>query len=610
MIVNFVQTNGGIRDVKLIRPGYPADKPPTFSNSFLKAIRPFSVLRFMDWSSTNNRDPLWPAETDWSDRKLTTDATQKPFGKKLGGVAWEYVIELANLTGKDIWVNIPASASDGYVQQLAKMMHDQLNPGITIYLEYSNEVWNGLFGQTRWNSDAAADEHFNDPDSELNYDGGTFSRDRLERRRVAQRLIQISQIFANEFGQGSLNKTIRPVLAWWTIFQSQYRDQLEFIKNVFGPPSQFVYGIAAGTYYSDFDASEEASVDDLLDALEESSDSDVSDRTSLKNLADEYGVQLFAYEGGPDSGGTNMPDPVSNVGNRILAQRHPRMKEILLHDLEDNWFGIGGKLYMYFTLSSAYGRWGMWGLTEDITRLDSPKFEAIYELVGGTTSSQATGATFPQYVDGQGNQTRVVLKNNSSESDGGAINFMDNTGQIVDSVGFDLGPWSSLDVETDGSGQLTSGVIQVESERGASSSIEGTQVFQVLGSYVSVDASPVRRTHQVYVSMLPGSEKTGVALYNPHDSPVTLTAVLLNGKGARAKTKLIEIQPGEQLMGFIDEHPFFDDYFSANPSKFRGTMNLSVSTDSGIAAVGLIQKADSGALLAVSTSSQIYQPEN
>ncbi len=82
---------------------------------------------------------------------------------------------------------------------------------------------------------------------------------------------------------------------------------------------------------------------------------------------------------GPDTGGGK----VENVANRIRANRDPRMKEIIVHDARDNWFRRGGDLYMYFSHCSPYSRYGGWGLSEDIDNLHTPKWQAIYELVGG-----------------------------------------------------------------------------------------------------------------------------------------------------------------------------------------------------------------------------------
>jgi len=42
----------------------------------------------------------------------------------------KYVALLANQAGKDIWINIPASATDDYVRQLATLLHARLNPAL------------------------------------------------------------------------------------------------------------------------------------------------------------------------------------------------------------------------------------------------------------------------------------------------------------------------------------------------------------------------------------------------------------------------------------------------------------------------------------------------
>ena len=62
-----------------------------------------------------------------------------------GGVPVEEIVALANATGRNIWVNIPHHASDDYVRQFAKMLHDTLHPQIMVRLD-TDEVWNGRSG--------------------------------------------------------------------------------------------------------------------------------------------------------------------------------------------------------------------------------------------------------------------------------------------------------------------------------------------------------------------------------------------------------------------------------------------------------------------------------
>jgi hypothetical protein len=62
-------------------------------------------------------------------------------------VAFEWQIDLCNRTKKDYWVNIPHQASTDYMSKLAALIHDQLDPSLRVYVEWSNEVWNGSFPQ-------------------------------------------------------------------------------------------------------------------------------------------------------------------------------------------------------------------------------------------------------------------------------------------------------------------------------------------------------------------------------------------------------------------------------------------------------------------------------
>src|SRR5205823_7580756 len=58
------------------------------------------------------------------------------------GIAPEYMIELCNELNADMWVNIPYLAQDDFTVNFAKMVRDNLRPGLKVYVEWSNEVWN------------------------------------------------------------------------------------------------------------------------------------------------------------------------------------------------------------------------------------------------------------------------------------------------------------------------------------------------------------------------------------------------------------------------------------------------------------------------------------
>ncbi len=56
------------------------------------------------------------------------------------------------------------------------------------------------------------------------------------------------------------------------------------------------------------------------------------------------------------------------------------MKDLVRNDLDQHWYKAGGGLFMYFTYS-AFSRYGMRGLSDDVTKTDTPKWQAVREIL-------------------------------------------------------------------------------------------------------------------------------------------------------------------------------------------------------------------------------------
>jgi len=371
----------GFSNLKLIRPGYPANTKQVFTTEYLKALKPFAALRFMDTLATNH-NPGYYGDAghhalEWQDRRLPMDATQQETGNKYG-LAWEYIVSLANETGKDAWINIPIAASDDYIRQLAQFLKLKLKPNIRIYIEHSNEVWNFGFPQYIYNKLAAIDE-VKKGGSPLNSDGSQ-DQEVWTHRRHLKRLHDIAMIFKDAFGADQMLTRIRPIYASWLISpDAHFKDVLQWGANQFGEPKSYLYGIAAAAYYSDEKSAKDATPEQVLVTMQKASDENMKFHAQLKPLADQYGLKYTQYEIGPDSGGGRL----DNLANRIRANRIPGMKDVVLHDAT-KWFEMGGDMYMYFASPSAYSRYGCWGLSEDIRQLNTPKWQAIYQMTGTT----------------------------------------------------------------------------------------------------------------------------------------------------------------------------------------------------------------------------------
>ncbi|AMV40734.1 hypothetical protein [Planctomyces sp. SH-PL62] len=388
LVVSFTKTRrdaeapegSGITALRIIRPGYPADAKQVFTNEFLRSLRPFAVLRYMDWLETNHNPGFYGDAgrhaLEWADRRPADYATQAGTSDGKYGVAWEYIAALANETGKDLWINVPVAATDGYVRELAKFLKAELKPGLKLYVEHSNEVWNFGFPQYIYNKLAAIDE-VERGGSPLNADGSK-DQEAWAHRRHAKRLVEIGRTFRETFGADQADR-ILPVYASWAISpKAHYADVLDWVKATYGEPREHFHALADASYYNVGKAAKDASPEQLVAAMRASSDANLAHRMKIREIADRYGVKHFQYEIGPDVGGG---DP-TNVGNRILANRLPAMESLLLHDAVDNWFDRGGDLYMYFAHISAASRYGCWGLSEDVDQLDTPKWRAIYKLTG------------------------------------------------------------------------------------------------------------------------------------------------------------------------------------------------------------------------------------
>lgn len=386
-------TGKGIKNVKMIKPGYQADEYgnyPTFTKEFLQAIEPFSTLRFMDYLATNGQDSgyfvddegkdRWfsAAVKEWDNRKLPNDASQASSIRGYYGGSFEYIVELANLTGKDIWINIPVNASIDYMTKTAKLLKDTLNSNINVYVEYSNEVWNWQFSQTQSNAYYA------------NKDASLFNvyQDRSYVMRYAQRSAEMSNAFKSVFGSNEMNKRIRCVLAWQQNEGNEFDGMMNFLKtrqSTYGDPRDLFYTFSVAPYFQEPSSELCTDISTIQNKMIDNSDGSRNYKIKLVAYAEKWDMKggVIAYEGGPHYVG----DGQTNLEIRKAAHRDPGMKDIVIRDIKNNWFEVGCKGFMYFALSGAYSQHGCWGAAESFENFNTPKYQALLELSNMPLSS-------------------------------------------------------------------------------------------------------------------------------------------------------------------------------------------------------------------------------
>ena len=136
MTVTGVSPTATISNFHLYSPGYGSNPTQMFTNSFLQSLKPFSTIRFENWNNT-----IDSTVSTWQQRALPTSFSSTG----TMGVPYEDIIELANEAQKDMWINIPALATPNYVQNLAQLIYNNLDPNLNVYVEYSDETWNAAW---------------------------------------------------------------------------------------------------------------------------------------------------------------------------------------------------------------------------------------------------------------------------------------------------------------------------------------------------------------------------------------------------------------------------------------------------------------------------------
>ena len=344
-----------VRDFRVWMPGFE-NAASAFHPTFVGRLKPARILRFMDWQRTND-SPL----VKWDDRPKPGDARYST----VKGVPLEVIVDLANESKTDPWLCVPHRADDGYVREFARLVKARLAADRTVYVEYSNEVWNWQFGQTQWAREQGVARRLGDPE---------------QARFYAERSMEVFRIWEEEIPRHRLVRVLSSqfVNPWMT-------EQILGWKDAYRRADAVAVAPYGGYEHGDpkrAAATRTKSVDALLDELAKEVDGPNRELVSRQAaVAKKFGVRLLAYEGGQHLAGFGGAenDPVLA---KLFAQanRHPRMADLYRSHL-DNWFSEGGGPYVLLAYVGRPTKWGSWGLLEyqDQLAADAPKYRAFSE---------------------------------------------------------------------------------------------------------------------------------------------------------------------------------------------------------------------------------------
>ncbi len=357
-----------VRNVRVLWPGTEATyTTQPFNPEYLKKIAPFKVLRFMDWARTNdNRPPLG----QWANRAHLGDATYTDGA----GVPFERMIDLANTLHADPWLCVPHLANDDFVRRMAQLVHDRLAPDLNLHIEYSNEVWNGGFAQSKWALEQSKKLGLPAPNGQP----GAF---------YAQRSVQIFKIFEDVFGPADRRRLVRVIAGQsaWTNFAetalawkdtAAHTDVLA-IAPYFEAAAAADKTNAAETLATPADDIARQMFDDIGAKL-------TAQIRSNATLARKHKVRLEAYEGGSGNTTFYFPQEQQDAMTNALAaaNRSPVMREVY-KAFYSTWAANGGGLMLQYSGIGAWSKWGFWGALEYVTQdpAAAPKYLGLLDVI-------------------------------------------------------------------------------------------------------------------------------------------------------------------------------------------------------------------------------------
>lgn len=370
------------RDVKNVTGENP------WNPQFLQKIGIYHSLRFMDWDYTNGSK-----REKWMERPQKHAPDQRV-------VAYEWMIDVCNRVNADMWVCTPAPTINrntgdqpsDYALRLCllvktgvdmkdvdlKPLQDKLSamtaeqlikaggvktceplkPGLKMYLEYSNETWNGSFKQSHYCVEEGTALKL-DPKARSGNDGKLWGNGFRFHAWAA-----IRNFRAADLVWGVDSKRVVRVLALQggSTFQAQQHQAMLKERNPWHVKAD---AIASAPYFGrKVPGDDPDAVNKLREAVREVGASMVG----LKKFADAAGLKLIAYEGGQHV-----------LQKAALINRNPAMYDLYTEYLQEmsNYFSH----FSHYAHVGKAGDRGAWGCMEATGQSisDAHKYRALVE---------------------------------------------------------------------------------------------------------------------------------------------------------------------------------------------------------------------------------------
>lgn len=371
------KTGNYIRNIHVVPAQYEKTyQTQIFNPEFIKRIKPFRALRFMDWMSTNNSE-----QSEWNKRPTVDKATYSYDG----GVPVEIMIELANRLKVDSWFNMPHQATDEYMTNFAQMVKDSLDPKLKVFVELSNEVWNQQFkqqhyasqqGKARWGQNKADDymQWYGMRTAQMcNIWKSTFGKQK-------SRVVCVMGTQTSTSWKGFENFALE--CSYWVA--EGHKPCYQHGIDVYAITGYFGGGLGSSKNASKVESwlnEPNGSFSKAFEKLKDSIEKNYENFIKHADIAKQKGLQLVVYEGGQHIVGREGVESNDKLTKFFIElNRRPEMYD-LYSQLLNNWKKAGGTLFMNFSDIGKPSKWGSWGVLEHVDQDHSPKYDALIDFI-------------------------------------------------------------------------------------------------------------------------------------------------------------------------------------------------------------------------------------
>lgn len=313
-----------------------------FHPLYIDRLKPFKTIRFMQWQQTNN---VTIASGKWSNR--IKPGMRRVDDKLASRTPIEYMVDLVNVLEADPWFCMPHTADEDYIRRFAQLVKGRIHADATIYVEYSNELWNAPFGQSDY--------------IRIGGEGGKIDHDLW-----AAKVRWVRAIWREEFG-GKANRVVMVLAVQetnpWHTEELTKRLAPGYLDAPSGDkPFRGFDAIASTAYFG-------GSATNIDEVFEDIRGKRRDRRLAQGKIARDYGVPYITYEAGPHD---LKNDQDWHYTDRMYDAMIENMKV-----LEE----AGGQMYNAFLFVGPNNHFGFWGHLEyqDQALSDAPKFKALLD---------------------------------------------------------------------------------------------------------------------------------------------------------------------------------------------------------------------------------------